>query len=303
MTGAQFAHRLRVALRIGCLLLVAVAMSPQAAAQDATPLASAAAAQTATAPPVATPVATALAAEAGSNAASSNTPPKSIEQLLPQLLGLFVVATVLELALSLLFQWRLYREFFNGRAVKTLVMIAAGYAVVLCFDYDIFARIAEHAGGKGTTGTFSQFLSACVLAGGSAGVYELFKALGLRPPVDPEKDKPKPDETKAWVSVKIMRQQAQGEIKVHLVVIPTPDPDKDPLPTALATTVNTPRSVAQRLFGVFFADPLRFPNYGGWTVHASTLYEIYATDEAAHRHTIYRGKFANRAIVDFVATF
>lgn len=70
-------------------------------------------------------------------------------KLLGELTGLFVVATVMESALALLFQWRLYREFFNGRAVKTVVMVAVGYAVATQFNYDIFDRIVRLAGGEG----------------------------------------------------------------------------------------------------------------------------------------------------------
>lgn len=63
--------------------------------------------------------------------------------LLPSLVGVFVVATLMESALTTLFQWRLYLEFFNGRAVKTLIMIAVGYAVVSQFSYDIFDNVHE----------------------------------------------------------------------------------------------------------------------------------------------------------------
>ncbi len=293
MIRRRIARVLRVGLCIGLLLTVVVAAMPTVSAQAAPPGVAAAAA------PAPAPVANAPGAGDADTA-----PPKFVEELLPQLLGLFVVATVLESALALLFQWRLYREFFNGRAVKTLVMLAAGYAVVRGFDYDVFARIAEHASGHaGSSKAFSQFLSACVLAGGSAAIYELFKALGLRPPADPEKDKPKPDESKAWVSVKVVRKNAQGEIKLHLVPVAAPDAGKDAVPTALAATIGGPRSVLQRVLGTFIADPMRFPNYGGWTVDAGTLYEIYATDERAVPFIVYRGKFAGRAIVDFVATF
>lgn len=299
MIVGRFTVLARIVLCTVCLLLIVAATVPTVSAQETTPPS----ATTADAAVSAAPVPATRDTKAGGNASPDSGPPRFIEELLPQLLGLFVVATVLESALALLFQWRLYREFFNGRAVKTLVMIAAGYAVVRGFDYDIFARIAEHASGHaGTSKAFSQFLSACVLAGGSAAVYELFKSLGLRPPVDPERDKPKPDVTKAWVSVKVERKDMQGEIRLYLAPVPVPDAEKDKVPTALVATVGARRTVLQRLIGVFMADPLRFPNYGGWTVDAGTPYEIYAIDTAGKRHDIYRGCFAGRAIVDFVAT-
>lgn len=219
----------------------------------------------------------------------------------------------MESALALLFQWRLYREFFNGRAVKTVVMVAVGYAVVAQFNYDIFERIVRLAGGVGGDPRLSQFLSACVLAGGSAAVFELFKGLGLRPPVDPEQDKPKPPSDRAWVSVKVIRKDAVGDIKIHIVKVDPSDLAlQPPQPTELAGIVSDKKTVIERFKSVFLADPLRLPAYGGLTVETEKVYRVYAeaipgSDQTAVPtavvREIYLGRFAGRAIIDLVCIF
>lgn len=228
--------------------------------------------------------------------------------LLNELLGLFVTATVLESALTTIFQWRLYREFFNGRAVKTLVMIVAGLAVVKGFDYDVFARVMAQAGGAGSSSATSQLLSAFILAGGSAAVYQLFVSLGFRAPVDAAQAAPKPAENLAWISVKIVRRRAVGPLQIHIEEVTQPSADGKASPP-LAGVIGA-RPLRDRLRGIFFADAMRYPPYGGLTLKAGTIYRILAvgrrTGESgdgaieAFGKEIFLGSFASRAVIDFV---
>jgi hypothetical protein len=229
-------------------------------------------------------------------------------ELTKQLIGLFVVATLLESALTTLFAWRVYRELFNGRAVKTLVMVGMGYAIVRTFHYDVMASIITGAGGKGDEGQgLSRLLSALVLAGGSAAVNQLFTALGLRPPVSPETSPSQriPASKQAWVSVRIIRDKAMGEVEIGWSVVQNPSDEQKNAP-AIAGVVGQTRGFRARLGELFFADPLRWPSYGGHTVNADeTVYRIVAIarlrDEAAPvTRDIHVDRFADRAIVDFV---
>jgi hypothetical protein len=229
-------------------------------------------------------------------------------ELTKQLIGLFVVATLLESALTTLFTWRVYREFFNGRAVKTLVMVGMGYAIVRTFHYDVMASIITNAGGKGNEGQgLSQFLSALVLAGGSAAVNQLFTALGLRPPVSRETSPSQrlPPPKQAWVSVRIIRDKAVGEVEIGWSVVQNPTDEQKNAP-AMAGVVGQTRGFRAHLRALFFADPLRWPSYGGHTVNADdTVYRIVATarlrdENAPVTRDIHVGRFAERAIVDFV---
>ena len=240
-----------------------------------------------------------------------------IGPLFKDLVGLFVVATILESALALLFQWRLYKEFFNGRAVKTLVMFGVAYAVVRLLCYDVFANVLSSVpgAGNGTAGAkeLSEVLSACVLAGGSAAVNELFKALGLRSPVAATEDKPKPPADRAWLSVKVRRRKAVGDIALHVVHIDPSDPHLDPpVANELAGVVGIRKGFVERLKRVFIADPDRFPAYGGTTVQAGVVYRLFLeADERSEpgaglvrtKREVYRGRFAGRAVVDFEVEF
>lgn len=237
-------------------------------------------------------------------------PDDLIIRLATDLVGLFVVATLVETALNTIFNWRVYREFLNGRAVKTLVMIVVGLAVVKGFDYDIVDKIVSVASDNPrASGGLSQLLSALVIAGGSATVYQLFKALGLRPPVDPDEKKAQPPENKAWVSVRIIRKKAVGDVQLHIEAATNPSEEAKSKPP-LAGIVRAPSSLATRLRLLFLADPTRFPSYGGRTFTADdTVYRIVATGLASvgdgeppaeFRETIYEGRLASRALLDFV---
>lgn len=231
--------------------------------------------------------------------------------LATELIGLFVVATIMESALATLFNWRLYREFFDNKAMKTVIMVAFGYLVVTAFNYDIFYKIVAGAGGSGGPGPGSKLLSALVLAGGSAAVYQLFRSLGLRPPAEPVAP-PQPDESKAWVSVTVVREKAVGDIAVHFEKVASPTPEAAAVPP-LAGTLADKQDVLKRAISLFLADPMRFPRYGGRTVEAGHVYRISISGarRAANVNdklvpftdeTVYVGRFAGRAVVDLVHT-
>ncbi|MDT8854376.1 hypothetical protein RNZ50_04845 [Paracoccaceae bacterium Fryx2] len=228
------------------------------------------------------------------------------EALLKALLGLFVAATVLEFALTVLFQWRVYREFLNGKAVKSLVAVAAGYLVVTGFDYDIFARIMGLAGGTGEGSALSLVLSAFILAGGSAGVNELMRKLGLRPPNVLLEDRPKPAESKAWGSLRVVARRAVGPVLVQFDKVESPTQDEMALP-ALAGVIGA-RTCWLRFTSLFLGDNRRFPPSGGKTVDAGPVYRIAVsgrlrTDDPDRpleefQYEVFRGRFAERAIID-----
>lgn len=252
------------------------------------------------------------AAQTAGQAASGSGVQVNIGTLAGDLIGLFVVAVILETALSTLFNWRVYREFFNGRAVKTLVMVAFGYAVVTQFGYDIVGIILAKVGAPGAPGPLSHILSALVLAGGSATAYQLFKALGLRPPVEPEAAQRQPASDEAWFSVRIDRQRAVGGVEIHVERLEGA-PEGMAAAPALAGVLGGQPAPLARLRALFLADPMRFPTYGGRSVKAgSDVYRISTTGLAKgaqpgdppvpFSEVIYTGRFAPRAIVDFQRT-
>ena len=56
---------------------------------------------------------------------------------------LFVLALLLESALSVIFNWRLFLEFFYGRGVRTLVMIAVSAIAVRTFQIDTVTTMLQ----------------------------------------------------------------------------------------------------------------------------------------------------------------
>lgn len=239
----------------------------------------------------------------------SGLPKVLTDKLLPELAGLLAVATVMETALTTLFNWRLYREFFNGRAVKTVVMVLFGGIIVSVFGYDVMARIIVFSGGKEAVSPVSGILSALVLAGGSAAVFELFTRLGLRSPVKPEAERPLPPQDRAWVSVRIQPISLVGPVEIFIEKVASPTEEEQA--TAPLSGVLGEKGIGARFRDVFMTDPLRFPPSGGYSVEAGPVYRITARaarmvqrdqtrEQAIRTDTIFVGRFAGRAIIDLV---
>ena len=240
----------------------------------------------------------------------------NIPELGTELVALAVIILVTESALATLFQWRLYRMLFNGRAVKTVVMIVTGLLIVVGFNYDFFARIVTIIKVSPTPEAWSMWislpLSALIIAGGSAGVNTLFQRLGIRNPVQPEEQRPLLNSTQAWISVRVRAAKGEGGAQgvkivgpVQISVAEIPD---DPTTPVLAGTV-VQQSFWDRFKAAFTADAMRFPNYGGRTVSTDKTYRIMASgwcvNAAGLSHfdkEVYRARFAPRAIVDLEVT-
>jgi hypothetical protein len=240
-------------------------------------------------------------------------------KLLEELLALFVVVTLLESAMATIFQWRVYRVLFNARGFKTVVMVLLGWLVVRAFDYDVFARILALSGQSPNavkdTGLvlqltgFSGFLSALIIAGGSAGINSLLRSLGFRAVAADAEAAPVLDATEAWISVTIRRHRSAGPVQV---LIEEAASRPDPAVAACMGVVDS-RPALQRVLDALFANQSRVPSYGGRKVKANTVYTIWVTGHAKPqpgspedapeiKQKVYHGAFASRAVIDLVAT-
>ena len=223
-----------------------------------------------------------------------------------QLAGLFVVSTVLESGLTTLFQWRVYREFLNGRAVKSIVMVLAGYMVASAFHYDIFASIMNLFQPTAESNELSRWLSAFILAGGSTAINELLRKLGFRPPLAASEPVAQPNQDEAWISVRIVPRTVVGQVAVNIARL---DPQKPAGSLPVMAGLVGQRGFLERLLGLFRADPMRLPSYGGRTLVSGVAYRISVSGKrtdnektAAFDELIFEGCFAERAVVDFVKT-
>jgi hypothetical protein len=217
---------------------------------------------------------------------------------------LFVMAILIESALAVIFNWRLFLELFYGRGVRTLVMIIVSLFTVWTFNIDVVQTMLSQYGlvSSDEGNTFSRVLTALILAGGSAGVYRILVALGYREERSAAEVRPKPKKDKAWISVKVLRRSAIGPVYVRIAEAM---PGSPMISSQLAGVV-APRGFWATLGSVFLLDRNRFPPAGGYEVETAKDYRIEVTgrDEAGAQVSsdidgVY--SFAPGAIIDFTA--
>lgn len=219
---------------------------------------------------------------------------------------LFVLAILIESALAVIFNWRLFLQLFYGRGVKTLVMIVVSALVVWAFHVDVIDTMMAEYGIKpedGGQGAVAFWLTALILAGGSAGVYRILVALGYRQPKRPEEVVEKPAKGKAWIAVRTERKAAVGPIAVRIKEIGEAT-DTSPLP--LAGMIGN-GGFWRRVAAVFILDRTRFPPAGGYDVRPGMEYRLEITGKTANGEAIAASMngtytFADGAIIDFVTT-
>ncbi|MGO7050131.1 hypothetical protein ACCT08_34610 [Rhizobium johnstonii] len=223
--------------------------------------------------------------------------------ILAELLKVLLIAVLMEQAFAVIFNWRLYQEFFAGRAVKTLVMIGASLLFVLLSKYDPVSEIIAFAAEKPVDDSvtpLTTFLSALIFSGGSAGVNNLLVTLGFRQP-SVESKRPEPPTGMAWLSVRVIGTDQTALYTVELA-------ESDQPATAPLVSTLFRRKFWDRLRRVFSRDPMRFPPSGGYTVKSGKSYAITlakiengGTASEAIRTPVWSwsGSFADRAIADF----
>ena len=242
------------------------------------------------------------------------------------LFAMLVVAIILESALALLFNWRVFLEFFDGRGVRSVIMFAVSFLVVWGFKQDFVGRLFEvYVGATGTgraTGHLgTMVLTALVLAGGSAGVNKLMVALGVRDNRTAETVVARPPKNMAWVSISaVWTGLGRPEFEVLSLSLPPNEVDAPLVPQLLGVIGN--QSVGSRFRKYFWRDVRRVPMSGGLEVTPGQPYAHYVKmtlgNKAQFRDTsgtvlnMVEGNleprpathtFADGAIVDFVVTF
>lgn len=217
------------------------------------------------------------------------------------LLKLFVLAILIENALAVLFNWRLFRAYFNLRGVKTLVMIVISLIAVFSFNLNIVAELLLQYDvdlSPEDSKLASQVLTALILAGGSSGVNDLMVKFGWR---DANRAKEKTvtaaPKNQAWIAIRVSRTNAAGPIGVRLS---QSSPQPAVLPDALAGTISN-RSMAAKDLLLHNKD--RFPSSGGYVVTPGKEYSLSLDAVDAAGQSIpcsIDGKyvFADGAIVD-----
>ena len=238
-------------------------------------------------------------------------PDAVVQEAFKILMAAFVIAVLLESAFALLFNWRLFLEFFVGKAWRTPIMFGAALLIVRAFpQLDLISRLfAVYSGATAVRGDWlTAALTAMILAGGSVGVNRVLVALGFRSQVRPDVAE-RPSEKQAWISVRVRATapDAGYELKFETV---------DPPPASVVSTLGIIRPGAgrARLSELLFPVPGRIPRSGGIVVSTEKAYRVSVTDLGSQLVYDLRGepiatpqaaplmRFAPRAIVDFDVT-
>jgi hypothetical protein len=170
---------------------------------------------------------------------------------------LFIIATILESGLAVVFNWRPFIHLFDARGVKTIVSVVLAWFFVETFDLDIVTGLVNvYTGTSHSPSVPGVFITALVLAGGSSGVNNLLTSLGFRSMKTAAQITPKPPATEAWIAVRLIRNAAKGPVMVLI------GPQNPPQP--VAGTISG--SSKQGLLRLFFRDYGRFPTAGGYAI-------------------------------------
>jgi hypothetical protein len=244
------------------------------------------------------------------NAPPANNPLVNNSQLysasMAALTMLFVIAVLLENALAVIFNWRVFLTYFSLRGVKTIVMVGVSLLIVWQFRIDVMANLiavyqsSSSAPVKPTSNPFTLFITALILAGGSAGINRIMVALGFRGDRQ-EEIAPKPPANKAWISVRISRKEATSQVLVRVREIGPADANS-PSPIAGEVAFKRPP-----LAGLLFPDVNRFPANGGYTLLPNVVYSISVESKDNEGNNLIALNaqnyvFAPSAIVDFFVT-
>jgi hypothetical protein len=185
------------------------------------------------------------------------------------LFALFIVAVMVESGLTLLFNWRPYLEFFNGKATNPLVAFVFSFAFVWAFDLDITTSLMNtYSGTKYAANLPGMALTAMIVAGGSSGVNRIFQAFGFRAPSAQQAPSPKAPLTEAWLSVFIRREKAVGNVDV--AIVPVPAAAQQPVIAGTIGGIGWRQSLATW----FLKSKSRFPPAGGQVITPGTAVEV-----------------------------
>lgn len=210
---------------------------------------------------------------------------------------LFVLAILVENGLALLFRWRPFLDYFDTRSVNPLVALGLSLLLVMYFNLDITTGLLNiYAGTNVGANGPGILLTAMIIAGGSAGVNRIFRALGFRPVSADSEPLARPPLDKAWIAVRLgIASKAVGTIAVLIGPQGTP---------TAAGTINAGSGRMSRLLAYFIRDRHRFPPSGGYVVAPGGPYEVRLEGKDAAGNPLSAGwgpyAIAQGAIIDAV---
>jgi hypothetical protein len=126
------------------------------------------------------------------------------------LLTFLVMSLLLEFALSRIFEFRWFIRWMEGRGLKLPVAVVFALLLIMPLGLDLVTEVARILNPEKPHDPWwlTYFLSALILSGGSATIFQLYRALGLRAPLQDESD---PEKRKDFGRVTFLVKRAQKD--------------------------------------------------------------------------------------------
>lgn len=95
-----------------------------------------------------------------------------------------VLSVVFEAAMTPIFNWRFFLRHFEGKGVKTPLVVGLAFLIFWSYDLDIIRDLLKIWDDTVNLSLGGQFITALLIAGGSDGVFRIFTKLGIRNPAE-----------------------------------------------------------------------------------------------------------------------
>jgi len=120
----------------------------------------------------------------GSAFAGDPAPEDSLSKGLDLLVKFFMLAVVIEVAFSTIFQWKIYLKYLHDKGWKTPIIVITAFIFCKTANLNIVGELVTVLFGSThkINNTIGLFLTALLLAGGSSGMNTLFSKLKIRDP-------------------------------------------------------------------------------------------------------------------------
>lgn len=110
------------------------------------------------------------------------------------LLVFLVLSVVFEVALTPIFNWRIFMVHFEGKGYKTPITVVLAFIVFWSYGLDIIRDLLVSLDQPANKSLGGQILTALLIAGGSSGIFQIFTKLKIRS--DPAERKAKTEEAR-----------------------------------------------------------------------------------------------------------
>lgn len=104
------------------------------------------------------------------------------EEVARVLLVFLVLSLVFEVALTPIFNWRIFMQRFDGKGLKVPITVILAFVVFWSYDLDIIRDLLVSLRYEADATVGGQVLTALLIAGGSDGIFRIFIKLGIRNP-------------------------------------------------------------------------------------------------------------------------